>query len=88
MKFRYYIADVMNGIVVGTDSREVAEDWAGLESDAFVVDTAEGNWLMLSGQEILDVEIEEAKPDDLGTEEEQEENDDLDSADDPNDSRN
>lgn len=42
--FRYYITDIMDGRIVGTDSEEVAKDWAMTE-DAFVVDTKTGEWL-------------------------------------------
>lgn len=60
MKFRYYIADVMSGIVRGTDDRGIADGYAATETDAFVVDTEEGNWLMVDNDEIIEVPVEEA----------------------------
>jgi len=57
-KFRYYIADISEGTVLGTDSRETAEEYALMGPDAFVCDTETGCWLCdgLDGIEMLPVE--------------------------------
>ncbi len=44
MKFRYYISDLANGIVAGTDSEQTARDFAQSE-EYFVVDTKTGKWV-------------------------------------------
>lgn len=44
MKFRYYISDLENGNVAGTDSEQTARDFAQSE-EYFVVDTKTGQWL-------------------------------------------
>ena len=56
MKFRFYVTDLFQGSVVGTDSEEQAKNLAGCE-DYFVVDTEHGVWLTPSGEEL---EIQEA----------------------------
>ena len=56
MKFRYYITDLTEGVVVGTNSRPIADDFAECE-DYFVVDAQEGLWI----QEAEDVEIGDAE---------------------------
>ena len=45
MKFRYYITDLHQGNVVGTNSEEMAKSLATSE-DYFVVDSVEGRWLI------------------------------------------
>ena len=44
MKFRYYIACLMNGEMLGTNSETVAKNYA-MTCDAFVVDTETNSWL-------------------------------------------
>lgn len=44
MKFRYYITDLYEGKICGTDSSPTAHNYAICE-DFFVVDTASGKWL-------------------------------------------
>lgn len=62
-KFRYYVTDVMNGMIVGTDDRGVADGYAAMESDAFVVDTETGKWLMAGeNDDIEEVDVEEVLP--------------------------
>ncbi len=51
MKFRYYITDLMDGSIKGTDNEEVAGHYACSE-DHFVVDTETGEWLLSSGERI------------------------------------
>ena len=48
MKFRYYITDLHQGLIVGTDEPETARDYAASE-DYFVVDTLNGTWLTSNG---------------------------------------
>jgi hypothetical protein len=45
-KFRYYITDIMNGEIVGTNNQEAAQSYADTECDAFVVDTEDGTQLL------------------------------------------
>lgn len=45
MKFRYYITDTFRGLVVGTNSEEVAKDFTACD-EYFVVDSETGVWLM------------------------------------------
>jgi hypothetical protein len=59
MKFRYYIQDPYLGAIVGTDSEEVARNFAATE-EHFVVDTETGKWLGFNGPS-SDEEVEEAK---------------------------
>lgn len=44
-KFRYYITDLMNGTVLGTDDIAVVESFVATE-DAFAVDTKTGQQVM------------------------------------------
>ncbi len=44
MKFRYYITDIYQGEILGTNSSETAESLADCE-DYFVVDSETGKWL-------------------------------------------
>ena len=47
MKFRFYITDLMEGEIVGTDDEAVAKNFAN-SVDCFVVDAEEGRWLQFS----------------------------------------
>jgi len=57
MKFRYYITDLMDGKVAGTNDAAVAEDCSWSEEN-FVVDTETGTWLCSGGEKI---DIQEMK---------------------------
>lgn len=59
-KFRYYITDIFNGKIIGTDDKTVAADFTATE-DAFVVDTEEGVW-MRTDECTADVEEYKAPP--------------------------
>ena len=48
MTFKYYITDLFEGAIVGTDSDEDAESMAASE-EHFVVDTSTGEWLTSDG---------------------------------------
>ena len=48
--FRFYIADLFNGHVVGTNDEAKAADYASSE-DYFVVDSQTGEWLTPEGVE-------------------------------------
>lgn len=54
--FRYYIFDPFEGRPVGTNSTEVAYEFAAAE-DFFVVDTNTNRWLDMEGS----VEVQEAE---------------------------
>lgn len=56
-KFRYYVTDVIDGNVKGTNDTATAEQLAGSE-DYFVVDSEEGAWLQEGG---VTEDIEEIK---------------------------
>jgi hypothetical protein len=56
MKFRYYITDLGEGAVIGTNNEGLAKDYAA-SCDNFVVDTETGRWLVEDG---TDCEVEEA----------------------------
>ncbi|MBK8191588.1 MAG: hypothetical protein IPK79_14215 [Vampirovibrionales bacterium] len=58
MKFRYYITDLTEGTVLGTNSRQVADHFSECD-DYFVIDAQEG--LLLQDDEEL--EINEVKYD-------------------------
>lgn len=47
-KFQYYITDLYDGRIYGTDSSDDARAYAECE-DYFVVDTADGEWLQPNG---------------------------------------
>lgn len=49
-KFRYYITDLFNGCIVGTNNTQDALDMSACE-DYFVVDTETGMWLTSGGEE-------------------------------------
>jgi hypothetical protein len=51
MKFKYYVTDLCDGAVKGTNSVEYAESLAGSE-DFFVVDSESGEWLQADGGRI------------------------------------
>ena len=51
MKFRYYITDINNGIVSGTDDSDLAHDLS-LSEDFFVVDSESGMWLSANGDHV------------------------------------
>ena len=53
-KYKYYITDITNGEVVGTDDRDLAISYAESE-DFFVVDAEAGQWIQTDG-EAVDVE--------------------------------
>lgn len=48
MKFRYYITDLFEGEVRGTNDKEVAEQFAPCD-DYFVVDALTGEWITGDG---------------------------------------
>jgi hypothetical protein len=48
MKFRFYIIDLPEGYVKGTNSMRIAEEYSAIE-DYFVVDAELGQWLTVSG---------------------------------------
>ena len=54
MKFRYYITDLYDGAIRGTNSYEIAADHSMCE-DFFVLDSETGIWL----QDRIEVEIKE-----------------------------
>ena len=68
-KFKYYITDVMNGEVVGTDDKDTAQEYAESD-DYFVVDAESGRWLMSGGE---DQDIEAASNDEVTEEEDEDE---------------
>ena len=47
MNFRYYITDVLQGCILGTNSLEKAEEFSQSD-DYFVVDSVTGDWLYSS----------------------------------------
>ena len=55
MKFRFYITDLVDGDIKGTNDEELARQYAYSE-DFFIVDTETGMWLSI----VKDLEIEEA----------------------------
>ncbi len=48
MKFRYYITDVYEGIIRGTDDEDDAYNFASSD-EYFVVDSEAGEWLTIDG---------------------------------------
>jgi hypothetical protein len=48
MKFRYYITDMLECTVCGTDSDEDAE-FLSASDEHFIVDTSTGEWLTSNG---------------------------------------
>lgn len=59
MKFRYYITDIGEGIVFGTDSEDDAKDYA-TSCDFFVIDASTGKWFTDDGSEF---DIQDVKND-------------------------
>ena len=57
MKFRYYITDLFDGVIKGTNDTDIANNYAGSE-DFFVVDSENGLLLQTDGD---NAEIEETK---------------------------
>jgi hypothetical protein len=49
MKFRYYVVELDEGKVLGTDSSEEAEQFADAE-EYFVIDSQEGMWMLPDGE--------------------------------------
>jgi hypothetical protein len=49
MKFKYYITNLFDGCVQGTDDDDVAADLAECE-EYFVVDSEAGEWLAVGGE--------------------------------------
>ncbi|MBK8191526.1 MAG: hypothetical protein IPK79_13895 [Vampirovibrionales bacterium] len=59
MKFRYYITDLTEGTVLGTNSRQVADHFSECD-DYFVIDAQEGLLLQDDEEwEINDAEMRE-----------------------------
>ena len=50
MNYRYYVTDLYDGCIKGTNSTELAEQFVQSE-DFFVVDTENNLWLTLDGSE-------------------------------------
>lgn len=59
-KFRYYITELFNGVVRGTNDSSVAESYAESD-DCFVVDTFTNELITSDGRRLP---VEEAKYDD------------------------
>lgn len=55
-KFRYYITNLHDGVIQGTDAEDVAIDLSLCE-DFFVVDAEAGEWLSASGEAVAVREI-------------------------------
>lgn len=53
MKFRYYVTDLFDGKIKGTNDEDTAKSLSGCE-DYFIVDTQDGVWLNVDGP--LDIE--------------------------------
>jgi hypothetical protein len=51
MKFRFYVTDLTNGSVSGTDDPDLAAD-VSLSEDFFVVDSESGMWLSANGDQV------------------------------------
>ena len=51
MKFRYYITNLHEGAVEGTNDDQTAIDFAASE-DYFVVDSERGEWIQSSGDAV------------------------------------
>lgn len=45
MAFRYYIADIAGGEVIGTDNVAVAKEFANSDEN-FVIDTVSNEWIL------------------------------------------
>ena len=57
MKFRFYITDLNNGLVSGTNDRDLAHD-VSLSEDFFVVDSESGEWINANGSYVSIQEFE------------------------------
>lgn len=56
MKFRFYITDMTEGEVFGTNSPSTADEFRA-SPDHFVVDAEQGEWLSMSGSKaVKDIE--------------------------------
>ena len=68
--FRYYIADLDMGSIVGTNEEKIAKDFASSE-DFFVVDVQENLWLTANGvsEEVVEYKEDGDGDDDDGGEE-------------------
>jgi hypothetical protein len=62
MGFRYYITDLMDGSVRGTDDTNIARHFAESE-DNYVVEPATNSWIQPDGEAIP--VLPAARPDDL-----------------------
>jgi len=60
MKFRYYITNVYEGVIDGTNSPNVAKEFS-LDEDYFVVDSEAGEWLRPDGTQNSVKDVEEIK---------------------------
>lgn len=59
MRFRYYITNLHVGAIEGSNSLDVAENFANSE-DYFVVDSETGQWLQSDGGRVEVVDCEDA----------------------------
>lgn len=53
MKYRFYITNLFDGVIQGTDLEGVAELYSPCE-DFFVVDTESGEWLTTEGRQDIE----------------------------------
>ena len=51
MKFRFYVTDLNNGTVYGTNDSLLAAD-VSMSEDFFVVDSETGTWLHANGDQV------------------------------------
>ena len=51
MQFRFYVTDLHEGRIYGTDSEEEATDLSASE-DHFVLDSENGVWLLSNGEKL------------------------------------
>lgn len=56
-KFRFYITELFDGEIIGTNDPKIASDYAAAD-ECFVVDTETNKWLISNG---TDLEIKEAQ---------------------------
>jgi len=66
IKFTYYVIDIVNGVVLGTNDLHTAEHWAAAD-DNFVIDAANATWLFSDGSS-EDIEEAVTVEDELETE--------------------
>lgn len=50
-KFKYYVTDTTEGMIIGTNSDKEAQDYAA-SSDYFVVDSTTGEWITDDGERV------------------------------------